>query len=411
VNKKINIFIGSYYFSDNVTDTLIANRNSYISGPSVDLYDFLLTRSDINNIVYFRYPLLSKSGNSKLILEGRINNNKFFHVLPVVKLSWYKSEHQSFFQTIFFKLGEIYYLTRSLKKYSEIKFDYVWTTESIQLLVAKIFFFRNKEYKLLYDVIDYSPKRFPSKVKNFFFHFLDNIACRLSDYSIVQTYRVIKYRKRKKILKKNQIIKATGVQEKFFLNSKIFNQNNIVYAGVLSKSEGLDLILDNFEEIVKINPKIKLNIVGTTQDEAYLNEFLIKVNLFKKYINYLGPIHDKHKLSHLLSEQGIGIALYNREKKGVSNKFFNSVNKLHMYGSCSLPVITTNITMFSKEIKLHEAGYVINFNKKDLLESFIKFFSLSENDYYNLRQRSYNLSKNSTWEKIFYDFFLKIGLQ
>ena len=66
--------------------------------------------------------------------------------------------------------------------------------------------------------------------------------------------------------------------------------------------------------------------------------------------------------------------------------------------------------MFSKIIKIHQAGYVINYNKEDLLNSFIKFFSLSENDYYNLRQRSYKISKNYTWEKIFDDIFLKIGI-
>ena len=179
----------------------------------------------------------------------------------------------------------------------------------------------------------------------------------------------------------------------------------------MNEAEGLDLILDNFDKIIKINPDIKFNIIGTSQDRDYMRKIFVNINLYKEHINYYGPIYDKYKLSNLLSKQGIAVALYNRKNKNdVSNKFFNSVNKLHMYGSCSLPIITTNVTMFSKIIKIHQAGYVINYNKEDLLNSFIKFFSLSENDYYNLRQRSYKISKNYTWEKIFDDIFLKIGI-
>ena len=139
--KKKNIFISSYYFPTDIEkNKLTTTVDSYISGPSVDLYDLLLIRPRINNIIYFRYPLLSRKSNLKLIIQGRIEKYEFFHELPIIKLSWYKSQHQNFLQTFLYKLGEIYYLTKALKKYSKIKFDYVWTTESIQFLVAKIFF-------------------------------------------------------------------------------------------------------------------------------------------------------------------------------------------------------------------------------------------------------------------------------
>jgi hypothetical protein len=81
-----------------------------------------------------------------------------------------------------------------------------------------------------------------------------------------------------------------------------------------------------------------------------------------------------------------------------------------MYGASCLPIITTSLTIFSKKIKTHDAGYVINYNKQDLLKSLTNYFSLSETKYYNLRQRSYELSKNYNWEKIFNDIFNKISI-
>ncbi len=409
--KKNNFFLASYYFPSNNGKN--DNLNSYMSGPSVDLYDYLLKKEEFENIIFFRFPLLTKKRDKKLIVQGRINKEKFFDEFPVKTFVNYQSQHQSILQTFVYKLSECYYLFKVFKKYSGLEFNCIWTTESVQLLTTRILFKKKKNLKIIYDVIDYSPRRFPSRIKNSIFHFLDRFSCKLSSFSVVQTERIIRYRKRKNLINDKQLIKPTGIQRKFFVNSKTYDKNNIVYAGILSETEGLDLILDNFLDIIKINPKIKFNIIGTSQDENYMNKFIEKINdkKVKNYIEYLGPMYNKYELSDFLSKQGLAVALYNRKnKEEISNKFFNSVNKLHMYGAACLPIMTTSIPLFSKNIKNHDAGYVISYNKQDLLKSLTNYFLLSDANYYNLRKRSYELSKNYNWEKIFNDIFTKIGI-
>lgn len=396
---KKSFLILSYYFESD-------DPNSYMSGPSVDYFKYLQTRSDIENITYFRFPLINEKKYSNIIIEEFQNDKLVIHKFKFKKITNYKFGNQTIFETIIYKFHEIFYILKYifLGKYKK-KFDIIWTTESSQLLISRIFKIFNSKVKIVYDVIDFSPRRFPNKIKNNIFHFLDYLACKLTNYSVVQTPRIIRYRKRKyNIENSKHIVKPSGVDlDLYRKNFSDFDEFSIVYAGVITETEGLDLIIDIMPDLVKYNNKITLKIVGSSQDKNYFQDLLFKINSLnlKKNIDFIGQISNKSHLADLLKKQSISIALYRNIKNEVSNKFFNSVNKLHVYSSCSLPIITTYKPFFGSLIESHNAGYRTNY-KKDILFQIIKcYFDLPINEKKQIRENSYNLSKMYSWNKIF----------
>ena len=112
-------------------------------------------------------------------------------------------------------------------------------------------------------------------------------------------------------------------------------------------------------DLISYNNKIKLKIIGSSQDQKYLDDFLLKIELMNlgDHIVFKGQINDKSYLADYLEKQSLSIALYRNIKNEVSNKFFNSVNKLHVYSSCSLPTITTYKPYFGSLIEKHNAGF------------------------------------------------------
>jgi len=398
---KNNFLILSYYFESE-------DPNSYMSGPSVDYYKFLKGRSDINSITYFRFPLINKNKSSEIIIEEFKNNKVSIHKFKFKKITNYQYGNQKTIETTIYKIHEIYFILKYIYfgKFKK-KYNVIWTTESTQLLSSLIFKIFNTKTKIVYDVIDFSPRRFPNKFKNHIFHFLDFMACKLANYSVVQTPRIVRYRKKKFNLSSTKhIIKPSGVDIDYFReNTNDFDEFSIVYAGVITETEGLDLILDIMPDLISYNNNIKLKIIGSSQDQKYLDDFLLKIELMNlgDHIVFKGQINDKSYLADYLEKQSLSIALYRNIKNEVSNKFFNSVNKLHVYSSCSLPIVTTYKPYFGSLIEKHNAGFRVSYNKNILLKNIIKYFDFSIDEKIQMRKNSFNLSKLYSWNKIYED--------
>jgi len=402
---KSNFFLSSYYSR---------NLQSYTSGPSIDFYDYLKENPKITNLVFFRFPLIDNRKLKYLIIEGKINNKYFFEKKKIFNIFTVKNDYHSTIPSILYKIIECVYLLSYFYKYSKkISFYYVLGTESSQTVCLSLFKIL-KHRVLIYDVVDFSPRRYIQRTKNFLFHLLDYIACNVSDLNLIQTVRIKNFRK-KKFKNKNlkQFVKRSAINKKYFIkNFDNYRKNSIVYAGIISKTEGLEEMIESIGILKKEFPNIKLDIIGRTDDRKYYKflKKLIKKHRCEKSIYFLGPIHDKILLTKKLSSYSLAIALYKSKLDNfISCKFWNDVNKIRVYNSASLPILMTKIPYSHYEISKENAGFVIAPNNRlQIQDSIRKFFLLTAKKQKEMRKNSYKLAKKYEWSKIFDKLFKKL---
>ena len=136
----------------------------------------------------------------------------------------------------------------------------------------------------------------------------------------------------------------------------------LVFIGVIKQSQGLDIIFNSTDKLIKIFPHISLTIIGGGPDEKYYKK---RAKETKLETHFSGYIKSPEKIRKLISGCHIGVAPYVPERGNVS--YFGDPSKIKEYLSCGLPVVTTNVFNFSKEITKSGAGIVIPYQEKELL--------------------------------------------
>lgn len=405
---KVSIFLSSYYIS------IDSEKDSYLSGPSLDLFDYLNEKRNKYNTVYFRFPLatLLDKKIKKTIIIHEIINGLYKERFINFEIPFLFRKFNSI-NIIISKFLEIFFITKYLIN-NKINFDIFFTTDSIQFLTTYLFNFKNRDkIKKVYDVIDYSPRRYISKIYNFFFHLLDYISCHLSDMSVCQSDRVNRFRKKKfrNWIPEKNFIKFSGIKKNLFIeNYDNFNPNHFVYVGLIAPQYGIELIVETFKKIIYINRNIKVYFVGPIDDIAYYKNILDIINNFNLQNNFIfiGPILDKKEVAQFITTKALGLAFYKRNKSIISTKFFGAVNKIPMYLSASLPVLSTNLPVISKQIEQYSIGYICS-NKIDKLTSLVNLYlGLPMEMKIQQRRRAFNFMLNNTWDKIYDNLFFNL---
>ncbi len=171
---------------------------------------------------------------------------------------------------------------------------------------------------------------------------------------------------------------------------------SIAFLGVLKKSQGLDFIFDSEDVLTRNFQNIKIEIIGGGPDLEY---FLDRSNKSKLNIKFHGMLEDSG-VDKILFKSTIGLATYMPDKSNVS--YFGDPSKVKKYLSFGLPVITTDVFEFSKEIEKNNAGFVIKYgDEKSLVKSIRKI--ISKYRYYS--NKSYELSKKYSYKHIYSNIF------
>jgi glycosyltransferase involved in cell wall biosynthesis len=253
----------------------------------------------------------------------------------------------------------------------------------------------------IYWVWDYYPPHHDKlmvRFIRFLYWIFDTSASINADKTIYINNRLINLRKSIHVIKSNvdHVVVPIGTQP-----TQIKKRNNetikLVFFGVLKKSEGLDVIIDNSNELIKIYPNIELHIIGGGPDESY---FVTKASKSNMKIKFHGYIPDDDDVDSILSTCTIGLAPYLPDPSNVS--YYTDPSKIKKYLSLNLPVITTNVFEFSKQIEIHHAGIIFHYHQKisfvHAVETIMKSYRSYQNNCHTLAK---TLEFNTLYLKIF----------
>lgn len=202
---------------------------------------------------------------------------------------------------------------------------------------------------------------------------------------------------------KKKVVIPNGIDPDDFKDIPLFDfttlKNNvnfkdkikIVFLGRIAKEKGLDTLLFSFAEVVKKRKNARLFIIGPDQ-EGYLEKLLILMSDLGlcDFVNFIGPLYGKDKLSLLKTADIFVLPSYGTENFGIS-----AVEAMYL----SIPIIITNNVGICREVKDYKAGFVINKNEHELFEAIISLIDSIELRIELGKNGKKLVEREFTWEK------------
>lgn len=256
---------------------------------------------------------------------------------------------------------------------SRSKYDVAIACENLSFISIYIFKVFGTIKQIIYYSIDYNEIRYPNRILNSIYYWIDHISCKLSDRNWVVTKQQISARK--KDYKLNNLssfsIVPIGYDKQEIKLSPVedIDLNKIIFAGGLLENSGPQLTIKALSILIKKFPNIKLIIAGSGNLENKLR-LMAKSNKLTNHIQFTGYVESYYDLVNIITHCSVGLAPYTPNPKSLS--FYSDPSKIKLYLMCGIPVVTTNVTTFSLEIIKYNAGEVINYNEKHLAQAISK---------------------------------------
>ncbi len=244
--------------------------------------------------------------------------------------------------------------------------------------------------RTIFWVWDYYPPIHTNKIVMFMrwlYWLYDKPATLHSDKIVFLNKNLIELRKRHNILKKDTkySIVEIGTNPVKTISIKKKSSVNLVFLGVIKKSQGLDLLYDAASEIKENFPSITITVIGSGPEESHFKKRAKNTKLKTKF---LGFVADDQLVDLTIKQAHIGLASYIPEKSNVS--YYSDPSKIKRYISSGIPVITTDVFDFSKKIKKFKAGILIEYDKKELaraITTILKSYSFYQKNALNLSEQ------------------------
>jgi len=147
---------------------------------------------------------------------------------------------------------------------------------------------------------------------------------------------------------------------------------NIAFLGTLNPHEGLELILKILPDIIKMIPDVSVRIIGSGPEEDNLKS-IVKAKGVGKNVIFYGCVVDRNEIYRLLSNCAIGLAIYKPLSQFWVSQYVCPA-KIKEYIAVGLPVVITKGPYFVKAIKKSTAGFVVDYDSKQLFKVLIDFF-------------------------------------
>lgn len=257
---------------------------------------------------------------------------------------------------------------------------------------------------VVYYVSDYSPNRYPSKLFNKIYLFLDKYCATHADY-IWDVSKAMMQARIKYGLEKEKSAPNIHVPNALFpsqirhLPNEKLIPHSLAFAGTIGPENGLDLAVEALAIARRDLPGLKLYVLGggLKDEEKRVDELIKKLKLQNSVVNH-GFISDLNLLSDKLTKYMVGLAPYRYIENSV--RLYADATKMRLYFANGLPVITTQVPPLGKEAEKKGCAIVVNDTKEELAKAIITMFK-NKKAYLKYRNAAIKYAENNTWENTY----------
>lgn len=292
---------------------------------------------------------------------------------------------------------QTFYFAISFKRRYK-KIDYYLTVNAFTAWVGILLRRLGVIQKTIFWVWDYYPpgyKDWRIRFARWAYWRFDKWSSSSTDKIIFLNKKLIELRKDLDILSKRKSYKVIPIGTNPTL--PIYNKKLIIgHLGVLKKGQGFDLLIDSMPQLLKRKQSFLVEVVGSGPDEQY---FRNKARKYKN-IKFYGFIESTREVESIIQKWSIGLATYIPNKSNESA--WTDPSKIKAYISKGVPVITTNVTDFSKEISSYNAGVIVDGNSVDEFANAVNTL-LTKQTFY--KPAALKLARKYYYKKIYKDLF------
>jgi glycosyltransferase involved in cell wall biosynthesis len=377
------------------------NRNIIIAthvwsdGPSQALREYLIDKKV--DFVWLGHPLyfsLERNGSGfEVFSKGKEFRKKYLHPRRSPMIIKY-------FLEIILNLFFVYQI-KPAKNSVYIGYDNLNTLSGLFLkkvgLVSKV----------IYYVVDYTPKRFENPLLNSIYHKIDQFCVKYSDETWNLNERAMNDARRK-YHHFNAYQKGFSIQKevpmgfwKRRINLKGYNQiaqKTLVFMGNIIKKQGVQFVVDAIPQILAKVPDFKLIIVG---DGDYLDSLKkhARNSGIEKAIEFKGFVKEHKDVEDILLNSALAIALYEEGDKERNYTYYADPGKIKTYLGCGLPILLSSVPTIAKNIEINGCGAIVSNDPREIAEKVISILSCPSK-LRLMRQNVLKYRENFDWEYI-----------
>jgi len=341
-------------------------------------------------------PIVDVYEKNRLEEHSTISALYYFPIYLICKLQNTVKTHISF------KLRDLFsVIFTGLRQKS--MYNYFIGLECINTLGGLILKKLGKVKTVIYYVSDYSPARFGNTYLNSLYLWLDRFCATNADFiwgvsSAMQPARINSGLDPKKSAPNLHVpngLFSTQISP-LAISKRI--PYSLVFLGTLGFENGPDLAIESMLLIKKKYPKAKLHIIGGGKENLSRLRNLVEKLQLKDSIIFYGFVVDNDEMAGIIRKCYVAVAPYRALKDSV--RWYADATKIRQYLASGLPVITTKVPPFGREVVKQGAGLLIEDTREDLSFAAMKLFSDTAL-YSKLAKKATDLSKNNTWENIY----------
>lgn len=300
---------------------------------------------------------------------------------------------------ILIAIQTIWHLVRLKMHYG--RFDLYLTVNAFTAWIGNILRSFRIVSKTIFWVWDYYPPGYPDwriRIARWGYWQFDRWSSRTSSSVIFLNKRLVELRQNIGVLPKDKSysIVPIGTNPGRIRKTK---QPIIGHLGVLKQSQGLDLVFDTLDTLTKEIPTLNVEIIGSGPDEAH---FKARAKQFRN-VRFFGFVSKEDKVDDIIRAWKVGIATYIPDKS--SPAYWTDPSKIKAYLGQGVPVITTAIAPFSKEIKRFEAGAVVNYHKPREFIEAVKMLCRNQDKF---KDNVYQLAKKYYYKDLYPKLFKEL---
>lgn len=254
-----------------------------------------------------------------------------------------------------------------------------------------------------YLIVDYSPVRFDNPWVEKLYVFLDREVARRADSVWTMALPMLEGRERDgrfKLTDLNYRIAPMGNYADQLLagGEPAYVPTDLVYLGnPRAQNVRADLLLDVAKILVARGNQFRLIYVGPG-DTSALKARVAELGLTNLVV-FHGSIAEPLELERFLAKCGIGLAPYDPNLPGNFSKFADPA-KIKTYLGCGLPVITTDVPEFAREVAVQGAGQLSAFTADAFADHIANYWS-NPHLYREARKQALGMGREFSWPRIF----------
>lgn len=362
------------------------------------ILDYLVDNFSI--VLHFSYDhlRLKKGRRSKLTLY------KYREVVFSKNLIWLRTPPLFLFPSLPFVAVAIILQTLIYSTYYSIKFgrfEYYFTVNAFTAWAGNILRSFGLVEKTIYWVWDYFPPTHPSirlRFARWVYWRFDKPSRLLSNKVIFLNKHLISVRKKDDELVKDKKYPIIPIGTNPTNKASIYKKEIIIgHLGMLKRSQGLDLLFDNLEKIQSLFPTIKIEVIGSGPEENYFRQ---RAKKFSSIVKFYGYIEKDDDMDLIIKNWSIGIATYAPLKW--SEHYWTDPSKIKAYLNQGIPVITTNVPEFAKEVESMNAGIIVDYYKHEEFINAVKNIIVNQEIF---SQNALTLAQKYNYRKLYSEIF------